>query len=245
LVRLHILGLAQLPAQPPAFLIQHVAQEPRPAHDPRQLCLLAKADSLGQLVTDEAATHHEHALRLVRLLDERIGVVEGLKAQARGHLFGTRPWRWLGPAAGGDEQGVVRKFLTSAGAHDLASCIDLGCPGLEMDLQIPIGIVLDGAHQHLFAAHLPAKIAWQRDAVVEGMSLGRDHDDRCVGVSLAKLLSASLAGDAVADDDISTSQLEKQSVDVGAVVVIREIVSGSGQVIGRWMVARQRDRHVV
>src|SRR4029077_4223468 len=92
---LNALGLAQLPAELPAFRVEDVAEEPRPAHDPGQLRFLAEAHSLGELVADEAAAHHQHALGRIGFLDDGVGVVKRLKADGLRHLVRARPGRRL------------------------------------------------------------------------------------------------------------------------------------------------------
>src|SRR5581483_1795839 len=204
---LHALRLAELAAELAALLVEHVAQEPRPAHDPRDLRRLPKADALGELVADEAPTHHEHALRRVGLLDDRVGVVDGLEAEALSDLVGAGPGRRFGAAAGRDQQRVVLERLAVVGAHDLGLDVDLRDPRLEMDVEVLLRVVLDGAHEDLLAPHLAAKVSRQRDAVVERVLLRRDHDDRGVRLQLAQLFGAGLPGDAVADDDVLARQL--------------------------------------
>src|SRR2546428_609704 len=55
----------------------------------------------------------------------------------------------------------------------------------------------------------------------------------------------SQPGNGVAEYYVTTTQLESEGVDVAVVGVIREIVSGSLQVIGGRVVAGQADDHVV
>src|SRR2546428_4243949 len=198
---LDALRLAELPAELAALFIQDVAKKPRPAHDPRHLRLLAKAHALGQLVPDEAAAHDEHPLARVGFLDDRVGVVERLKAQTRRHVGRARPWRRFRSAAGRDEDGVVLELLSAIGKDDLVAEVDLGGPGLEMDLDVVLGVVLDRAHEDFFAPHLAPEIARQRDAVVERVPLRGDHHDRRIWMGLAQVLPAGRAGAAYAEAD--------------------------------------------
>ena len=73
-----------------------------------------------------------------------------------------------------------------------------------MDLDALGGVVLGRAHEDFLAAHLAAQVPRQRDAVVQRMALGGDHGDRTVGVERTQLFGAGLAGDAVAEDDVTT-----------------------------------------
>ena len=200
---MHPLLLAHLAAQLSALLIEHVAQEPGPTHDPGHAGLVTKAHALGELVSDEAASHHKHSLRRVGFLDDRVRVVEGLEAQTGGDVRGTRPGRRFRPAAGGDQDRVVLQLVAPVGLHDLLSQVDVRRPCLEMNLEILGRVLLRCTHEYLLAPHLAAEIARQRDTVVERMALGRDHHDRCVGIRLAQVLSAGLAGDAVPQDDVA------------------------------------------
>ena len=75
-----------------------------------------------------------------------------------------------------------------------------------MDLEVALRVVVGGAHEDLLSAHLPAQVARQRDAVVERMAFRSDDRDLCFGVGLSQVLCARLPGDAVAEDDVPTSQ---------------------------------------
>src|SRR5581483_8546566 len=86
----HALRLAHLAAELAALLVEHVAEKPGSAHDPRDACLVAEAHAFGQLVADEAAAHDQDVLAGVGLLDDRVGVVERLEAETSGDLVGTR-----------------------------------------------------------------------------------------------------------------------------------------------------------
>src|SRR5437588_6908421 len=139
------LRLTELPAQPAAFLVEDVAQEPWPAHHPGDLRCLSKAHALGKLVADEAAAHHEHPLGPIRLLNDAVGVVDGLKAQALRYLVRARPRRRFGSTTGRDQQGVVWERMAAVRAHDLARRVDLGDPRFEVDLEVLPRVVLNGA----------------------------------------------------------------------------------------------------
>src|SRR5207248_10918857 len=82
--------LPQLAAQGASFLVEHVAQEPGPAHDPGHPAA-AVHDTLGDLVADEAAAHHQRLLGGVGALDDGIGVVDGLEAEHVVDLVRARP----------------------------------------------------------------------------------------------------------------------------------------------------------
>ena len=123
--------------------------------------------------------------------------------------------------------------------------VDLGRPGLEMDLDVVLGVVLDRAHEDFFAPHLAPEIARQRDAVVERVPLRGDHHDRGIWIGLAQVLRAGLAGDAVAEDDVSARQLELERVHERAVFGIREIVSARLEVLLGGMSRRKVDGDVI
>src|SRR2546429_6077624 len=203
---LDALRFTELPAQPAAFLVEDIAQEPWPAHHPCDFRGLSKAHAFRQLVADEAASHHQHTCGRIGLLNDAVGVVDGLKAEALGHLVRAGPGRRLWSATGRDQQRVVRERLAAVRVHDFARCVDLGDPGLQVDLEVLLLVVLDRAHEHLLAPHLAAQVPRQSDPVVQRVLLGGDHDDRGFGVELAQLFRAGLSGDAVADDHVASRQ---------------------------------------
>src|SRR5205823_9100336 len=96
----------------------------------------------------------------------------------RGHLIGARPWRWLGAPTGRDQDRVVYKLLAAVGVHDLLAEVDLGRPGLEMDVDVLLGGLLCGTHEDLLAADLAAQVAGQGHPVVERVLFRGDDRDR-------------------------------------------------------------------
>src|SRR5262249_12993290 len=167
-----------------------------------------------------------------------------LKSEARLHLVDARPGRWFGSATGGDQQRVVLQLLAAIGVHRLLARVDRGRPGLEVDLDVPLGRLLDGAHEDFLAPDLAAQVTRQGDAVVKRVALRRDDGDLRVLVSLAQVLCTGLAGDPVAEDDVATRQLQGERVDVTGPLGIEQIVSGGFQVPLRRMPRREVHRDV-
>ena len=118
----------------------------------------------------------------------------------------------------------------------------MGRPGLEVDLEVAGGVVLDRAHEDLLLPHLAAQVAGQRDPVVERMPLGGDHHDRALGILEAELLGAGLACDAVAENHVATGgqgSLQPQA-EVGKPEGLSlGIVSGGAEVLLRRVAVRR------
>ena len=123
-------------------------------------------------------------------------------------LGGARPGRRRRLPAGRHQQGVVGKVACLVGLDDLGGRVDARAPGLEVDLEVLGRVVLDRPHQHLLLADLAAQVAGEGDAVVKGVALAGDHDDRALRVLGPELLGTGLAGDPVAEHHVSTCQLE-------------------------------------
>src|SRR5437879_7138122 len=64
-----------------------------PIPPPPRSTLFPYTTLFRSLVADEAAAHHEHPLARVGFLDDRVGVVERLKAQTRRDVACARPRR--------------------------------------------------------------------------------------------------------------------------------------------------------
>jgi hypothetical protein len=75
-----------------------------------------------------------------------------------------------------------------------------------VDLEVPLRVVLCRAHENLLAPDLSAQVARKRDSVVQRVLFSRDDDDRGVGVGLAQVFGAGLAGDAVAQNDVTAGR---------------------------------------
>src|SRR5437879_9590280 len=113
-----------------------------PIPPPPRSTLFPYTTLFRSLVADEAAAHHEHPLARVGFLDDRVGVVERLKAQTRRDVACARPRRRFRSAAGRDEDGVVLELLTAVGKDDLVVEVDLGRLAVELDLDVLLGMVL-------------------------------------------------------------------------------------------------------
>ncbi len=105
------------------------------------------------------------------------------------------------PAAGGEDQLVVRGDRAVVGVHHLGEAVDPGDPHAGAQLDVVVGVPVSGVEEDLVLVLAPGQHVGQQDPVVVAVRLVAEHGDRELlgAAALEDLLDRTGAGHAVAD----------------------------------------------
>ena len=183
-----------------ARLVERTSEKPGPAHEPVRL-EPAVGERFGQLISNERTAQHDRHLGLRNTRDHALRIIEVLEVEEVGRPLGAGRAQGIWPAAGRDEQAVVRYFSAGLGVDGLLVEAHLVHFRFEAQVDPVLRVPLHITHVDPLLEQHTAQVPRQRDAVVEGVGLVVDHQDLRSRIELAQLFGRVGPGRAVADDD--------------------------------------------
>src|SRR5579859_1547588 len=186
-----------------AFWIKRATQPEGAAHHPGSV-QLAHSETIAEFVRNKTAPVGQCGARLQHTRDDGFGIIERDKVIDVFRILRSRRAQGVGPATGGDQQGIVGIGFAIVSRHYLFVYIHLR--DHRICYQVDIALLVPGkiAYHHLLLHQHPLQKARQRYAIIQWIGFISEHMDAAIQVVLAQCIGGSGTGNAVPNDYVAS-----------------------------------------